>query len=101
MPNAKLYGCFGQPKTEGLDSFHAICGAKIGLSINIPNDVHLYHSDRFINIPACGTFALTKMVPGYDRLFEDGVHMKYFDSSNEFFELADWYLKHDQEREEQ
>ena len=32
-------------------------------------------------------------------MFEDGVHMKYFDSVDEFFDLADWYLKHKQERE--
>lgn len=99
IPNAKVYGCFGRPKTEGIDCFYAISGAKIGLSINIANDVRLYHSDRFINIPACGTFALAKTVPGYELLFEDGVHLKYFDTADEFFELADWYLQHGQERE--
>jgi hypothetical protein len=99
MPNAKLYGCFGRPKTEGLDSFRALSNAKIGLSINIANDVRLYHSDRFINIPACGTFTLAKRAPGYELMFTDGVHLKYFDTVDEFFELAQWYLKHEQERE--
>ena len=99
MPNARLYGCFGRPKTEGLDSFRALSNAKIGLSINIANDVRLYHSDRFINIPACGTFTLAKRVPGYELMFTDGVHLKYFDTIDEFFQLADWYLKHEQERE--
>jgi len=98
-PNAKVYACFGRPKTQGLDCFYAISGAKIGLSINIANDVKFYHSDRFINIPACGTFTLAKRAPGYELMFEDGIHMKYFDSVDEFFELADWYLKHEQERE--
>ena len=99
LSNAKLYGCFGRPKTGGMDSFYAISGAKIGLSINIANDVRLYHSDRFINIPACGTFCLAKRAPGYELLFEDGVHLRYFGTVDEFFELADWYLKHDNERE--
>ncbi|MFQ6036720.1 MAG: glycosyltransferase [Sedimentisphaerales bacterium] len=99
MPNVKLYGCFGRPRTEGIDCFYALSGAKIGLSINIANDVRLYHSDRFINIPACGTFTLAKRAPGYELLFEDGVHLKYFDTVDEFFELADWYLKHEQQRE--
>jgi len=99
MPNAKLYGCFSRPRTEGIDCFYALSGAKIGLSINIANDVWLYHSDRFINIPACGTFELAKRAPGYELLFEDGVHLKYFDNADEFFELADWYLKHEQQRE--
>lgn len=99
MPNAKVYACFGRPKTEGIECFYAISGAKIGLSINIVNDVRLYHSDRLINIPACGTFTLAKRAPGYKLLFEDGVHLKYFDTPEEFFELAEWYLKHEQERE--
>jgi len=99
LPNAKVYACFGEPKTEGLDSFYSITGAKIGLSINIANDVRLYHSDRFINIPACGTFCLAKRTSGYELMFEDGVHLKYFDTVDEFFDLADWYLKHDNERE--
>lgn len=98
MPNAKLYGCLGRPKTDGLDCFRALSSAKIGLSVNIANDVQLYHSDRYINIPAGGTFTLAKRVPGYELLFKDGIHMKYFDSADEFFDLADWYLKHDDER---
>jgi spore maturation protein CgeB len=100
MPNAKVYACFGRPKTEGMECFYALSGAKIGLSINIDNDVYLYHSDRLANIPACGTFELAKRVPGYELLFEDGRHLMYFDTIDEFFELADWYLKHDREREE-
>jgi len=38
-------------------------------------------------------------VPDSELLFKDGVHLKYFDTAEEFFELADWYLKHDHERE--
>lgn len=99
MPNAKVYACFGRPKTVGMECFYAISGAKITLSINIVNDVYLYHSDRLANIPACGTFELAKRVPGYELLFEDGVHLRYFDTVEDFFELADWYLNHKTERE--
>ena len=99
MPNVRLYGCFRRPLVEGMDLFYAISGAKIGLSINIANDVHLYHSDRLTNYLSCGTFVLAKRIPDSDLLFEDRVHLKYFDTVDEFFELADWYLKHEQERE--
>jgi glycosyltransferase involved in cell wall biosynthesis len=99
MPNARIYGAFGIPRVEGIDYFYAISGAKMGLSINIANDVKLYHSDRFINYVSCGTFTLAKRVPDTNLLFEDGVHVKYFDTADEFFELAAWYLKHDDERE--
>lgn len=99
MPNVKLYGCFGNPTVDGIETFYAISGAKIALSINIANDVRLYHSDRLINYVSCGTFTLAKWVPDSDLLFEDGIHVKYFNTVDEFFELADWYLKHDEERE--
>jgi len=99
MPNAKLYGCLGNARVEGIETFYAISGAKIALSINIVNDVRLYHSDRLTNCVACGTFTLAKEVPDSDLLFEDGVHLKYFDTVDEFFELAEWYLKNEQERE--
>ena len=99
MPNTKLYGCLGNARVEGIEAFYAISGAKIALSINIVNDVRLYHSDRLINYLACGTFVLAKRVPDTDLLFEDGVHLRYFDTPEEFFELAEWYLEHDQERE--
>ncbi len=99
MSNARVYGAFGIPRVEGIDYFYAISGAKIGLSINIANDVRLYHSDRFINYISCGTFTLAKRVPDTDLLFKDGEHVRYFDTADEFFKLADWYLKHEQERE--
>jgi spore maturation protein CgeB len=99
MPNVRLYGCFDHPMVDGLDLFHAISGAKIGMSINIANDVKLYHSDRLINYLSCGTFVLARRVPDSDLLFADGVHLKYFDSADEFFELSRWYLEHEQERE--
>jgi len=99
MPNARTYGAFGIPRVEGIDYFYAVGGAKIGLSINIVNDIRMYHSDRLINYVSCGTFTLAKRVPETDLLFEDGVHLRYFDTAGEFFELADWYLRHKQERE--
>lgn len=99
MPNASVYGTFGTPRVEGIDYFYAISGAKLGLSINIVNDVRLYHSDRLINYLSCGTFTLAKRIPDTDLLFEDGVHLRYFDTIEEFFELADRYLKHEDERE--
>jgi len=94
-----LYGCCGRPFIGGIEYFYAISGAKIGISINAVNDIRLYHSDRPINCISCGTLALAKRVPDSDSLFEDGVHLNYFDTTDEFFDLAEWYLKHEQERE--
>jgi glycosyltransferase involved in cell wall biosynthesis len=98
MPNARMYGCFGNPRVEGIEVFYAFSGAKIALSINIVNDVRLYHSDRLVNCLSCGTFTLAKRVPDTDLLFEDGVHLRYFDTAREFFDLVEHYLGNESER---
>ncbi len=98
MPNCSVYSCCGRPKVGGLDYLYAISGAKIGLSINGDNDVRLYHSERLTHYLSCGTFVLAKKVPDSDLLFKDGQHLRYFDSADEFFELAKYYLEHEAER---
>jgi len=98
MGNCTFYGCLGRPRIGGVNYQYAISGAKTGLSVNAVNDVRLYHSDRLTHYLACGTFVLAKRVPDSDLLFADGVHLKYFDTAEEFFELADWYLAHEDER---
>jgi len=98
MPNARLYGCFGNPRIEGIDYFQALSNAKIALSINAVNNVRLYHSDRLVECLACGAFVLAKRVPDSDLLFKDGTHLKYFNTPEEFFSLADCYLRNEQER---
>lgn len=96
--NGAVYGSCGRPFLGGIEYFYAISGAKIGLSINAANDIRLYHSDRFTHYLACGTLVLAKRVPDSDRLCEEGKHLRYFDTVEEFFDLADWYLHHEDER---
>lgn len=98
LKNCAIYGGEGYPKIGGFDYLYAISGAKIGVNVNAINSIRFYHSDRLTHYLACGTFVLAKRVPDTDMLFKDGVHIKYFDTVDEFFELADWYLKHDEER---
>jgi len=96
--NCSLYGCFDKPQIGGINYLYTISGARIGVSINAVNSIRLYHSDRFTHYLACGTFVLAKRVPDTNLLFEDGVHLKYFDTAEEFFELADYYLNHEEKR---
>jgi spore maturation protein CgeB len=98
MPNCSVYGCCGKPKIGGMSYLYAISGAKIGLSINADNNVRLYHSNRLTHYLACGAFVLAKRVPDSDLLFKDCVHLRYFDTVDEFFDMADFYLKHENER---
>ncbi len=98
MKNCTLYGCCNRPRIGGIEYFYAISGAKIGLSVNAVNDIRLGHSDRFITYLSCGTLVLAKRVPDSDLLFRDGIHLRYFDEVEEFFELAKWYLAREEER---
>ncbi|MBP9014836.1 MAG: glycosyltransferase [Smithella sp.] len=92
------YGPKGRRMIGGIDYYYAISGAKIGLSINADNNIPLYHSDRLTHYLACGTMVVAKKVPDSEKLFIDKRHLRYFDSVEEFFDLADWYLDHEQER---
>jgi len=58
----------GLPKMVYL---YAISGAKMGLSINLANDIQLYHSDRLTH---------------------------YFDTEDGFFELVERYLREESQR---
>jgi hypothetical protein len=97
-PNVSLYGCFDRPQIGGLEYLYAISGARIGVNVSADNSVRLYHSDRLIHYLACGTFVLAKRFPDSNLLYEDGKCLRYFDTIEEFFDLADYYLSHEQER---
>lgn len=97
-PNTAVYGCLDKEKIGGIQYLYAISGARIGVSINAINTVRLYHSDRLVHYVAGGALALVKRVPDSDLLFEDGVHVKYFDTAEEFFDLARWFLSHEEQR---
>jgi len=96
--NCRLYGCCGRCKIEGISYLYAISGASIGVNANSCKPVRLYSSDRLTHYTACGTFVLAERIPDGDLLFEDGRHLRYFSSVEEFFDLSDWYLKHEAER---
>jgi glycosyltransferase involved in cell wall biosynthesis len=96
--NCAIYGCFTRPQIGGIDYLHAISGARIGVNVNAYRSIRLCHSDRLTHYLACGTFVLADRIPDADVLFKDTTHLKYFDTIEEFFELADYYLKHEKER---
>jgi len=96
--NCTLYGCCGRDKIAGINYLYAISGARIGVNANSCKPVRLYSSDRLTHCLACGTFVLAEKMPDGNLLFEDGRHLRYFESVDEFFDLADWYLMHETER---
>jgi len=96
--DAVMYGPLGKPRIAGKEALYAMSGAKIGLSVNAYQPIRFAHSNRLTRLLAFGTFVLSNRFPGCESLFRDGEHLKYFDTVEEFFELADWYIAHEQER---
>jgi hypothetical protein len=96
--NCALYGCFGRPQIGGLDYLYAISGAKIGVNVNAYGPVKFCHSDRLTQYLSCGTFVMAKRFDGCNMLYKDKEHLRYFDTAEEFFDLADYYLGNETER---
>jgi hypothetical protein len=98
LRNSVVYGCGGRESIGGMQYFYALSGAKMGLSINAVNDIELYHSDRLTQYLACGTLVLSMRSPRSEWLFQDGVHLRYFDTVDEFLALVEQYLRDERER---
>jgi hypothetical protein len=75
-------------------------GSKIVLSINCVNDVKKYFSDRQLISMASGSLALSKYIPGIEEYFENHKHLVWFNTKEECLDLINYYLKHDDEREQ-
>ncbi len=91
-PDVTVWGCLGRPSIEGVETVNALCGAKIALSINVYNDVQLYHSDRLTHCLSHGAFTLAKYVPDSERMYRDGEHLRYFRTNEECVAMIDQYL---------
>ncbi|MBU1006793.1 MAG: glycosyltransferase [Candidatus Omnitrophica bacterium] len=62
-------------------------------------DYELYTSNRFFIALGCGACYIAKRFKGIELLAENKKHILYFDTKEEMFDLLDYYLSHDAERE--
>ena len=96
--NTSIYGCLQRPQIGGRNYLYAISGARIGVNVNAYDSVKFCHSDRLTQYLACGTLVMAKRFEGCERLYKDGVHLRYFDTIEEFLGLVDHYMSQEQER---
>jgi hypothetical protein len=80
--------------------YRKICaGAKIVLGWNIDPTIDLYFSNRTWYTLGCGGFLLTLYSPSMEELFGRGVHLDWFESTQECCEKIEYYLQHPDERQ--
>ncbi len=58
----------------------------------------LYTSNRIFVAMSCQRAYLTNKFPGIERLFKNKEHLLWFENYSEVMDIADYYLKHDSER---
>ena len=74
--------------------------SRIVLGLNQSHDHTLYFSNRIFLTLACRGFYLTHYVPGMEQVFKDGVHLAWFKSLDECIDKIDFYLAHDELRDQ-
>ena len=97
MPNLDAYN-------YGTVDYHRqmpliFAGSKINLNISL-RSIHSGIPLRVLDIMACGGFVLTNWQPEIVEYFEEGEEIAVFHSLEECIEKTDYYLRHEQERQQ-
>ncbi|MFC1814328.1 PqqD family peptide modification chaperone, partial [Thermodesulfobacteriota bacterium] len=67
---------------------------KSKMAVNISHfDLSRFSSDRLFRIMACGPLCLCKRYKDCEVDFTDGVHLRYWDTEGQLYELIDYYSK--------
>lgn len=100
--NHKIYASLGNPAIFGNDFFEAINSSKIAVNFNRDDLLEcsksnklLGASDRMAQFMGGGICTFSPSIKGFDKLFQDGVHIVYFDSPDDCFNKIKEYLKDD------
>jgi hypothetical protein len=99
-----LYGREGVKMVRGQDlnnlyaSTKVVVGDTLCPNFNYPD----YWSDRIYETIGRGGFLIHPYIPGLEKEFEDKKHVVFYEYNNldQLKELVDYYLEHDEEREQ-
>ncbi|MCQ2521090.1 MAG: glycosyltransferase [Lachnospiraceae bacterium] len=81
------------------DAPKAMKCAKLNLNISLRSIVHGIPL-RCMDVLGCGGFLLTNYQMDFEKYFTAGEEYAYFESREDLLDKADYYLKHDKEREQ-
>lgn len=95
-------GGLGTVRGAELNQVYANARVVVGDSLCLGFDYPDYWSDRVYETLGRGGFLIHPYVQGMERQFEDGKHLRFYEFGNfgQLRELIDYYLEHDDEREQ-
>jgi len=97
-----LYGvgwpeCDGNLNSSQYEEAEHYRGSKIAINISHFN-YDRYSSDRLLRILGTGVMCLSKRFENSEMRFEDGIHLKYWDSFEQLGNLIKHYLSNEADR---
>lgn len=98
------YGSGGNPNIRGMELNKLYWGSKVVVGDTLCIDFKYpdYWSDRVYETMGRGGFIIHPYVSGMEREFEDKKHLVFYEYGNfdQLKELIDYYIEHDEEREQ-
>lgn len=93
----QLAGCWQGDEVYGDDYARALTGSRIGLGF-LRKVCPDQHTTRTFEIPACGSMLLADRTDEHREFFEEGKEADYFDSAEELFDKASYYVANESVR---
>ncbi|MFL1706910.1 glycosyltransferase [Campylobacter sp. MOP7] len=98
----KIYASLGNKPVFGDDFFQEIAKAKIAINFNRDDKLEADHSNKFLGASdrmaqfmGAGICTFSPRINGFERFFEDGKEIVYFDNPNDCFNKIKDYLTND------
>ncbi|MDD4328747.1 MAG: glycosyltransferase [Aliarcobacter sp.] len=96
----QVFASLGNPSIFGNDFHKVIAKTKIAINFNRDDNLEktnedkiLGASDRMAQFLGSGICTFSPRIKGFEKLYEDGVDIVYFDTPNDCFEKLKYYLE--------
>lgn len=86
-------------EVRGAEYIKVIKSSKIGVGVNIIDDIPFYTSDRLTHYLMFNSFFMTHYFRGIEELFKKNEELVWFKNTKELAEKLEYYLSHQSERE--
>ena len=96
-----LRGCYGNSNVNGSEYYNALNKSKFGINLSafVPNNYHLYSSDRISQLTGNGLLALCQECPSMRSIYNDN-EVVYFNGHEDLRNNIEYFLNNQKEANE-